>query len=241
VKPASIAVALAVVAAFAALGARSVRESLRGGARPEAARSALRAPCPAGALPDDGVCVPVPASPRPPEREVAQGIPRRPDRDSDYGHYELPVPGDRGPSVEASGALPGADGRAPLSGILIRVATGTAVSALGLEGQEGNARVVYADPLAQGTLVTVHTVRERGRQKEYLVVFGNVARASVLAPNAELAPGTGVGVTAREVLSLDVRLVRAGIDVWTLPPDALTGEYSSISVDPRNVFRPRAL
>jgi hypothetical protein len=88
--------------------------------------------------------------------------------------------------------------------------------------------------------VTVHTVRERGRQKEYLVAFGNVAGASVLLPHAELAPGTRVGVTAREVLYLDVRVVRAGIDVWTLPTDAFTGDASSISVDARNVFRPRA-
>ncbi|HEX7672321.1 MAG TPA: hypothetical protein VF395_22150, partial [Polyangiaceae bacterium] len=189
-KLASIAVALAAVAAVATLGGRNLRESLRDGraARPRAtgAPVALLAPCPPGALPDDGVCIPVPTMPERRAREAVQLIPRRPDRDADYGHYELPVPPSAGATVEANGTALGADGGAPSSGVVVRVKAGTAVTALGLEGQQGNARVVYASPPGEGSLVTVHVVREHDREKEYLVILSGVTRTSPLAARAEL-------------------------------------------------------
>jgi hypothetical protein len=174
-------------------------------------------------------------------REAAgQLIPRRPDRDADYGHYELPVPPSAGATVEANSTSLGADGRAPSSGVVVRVKPGTAALALGLEGQQGSARVVYASPPGEGSLVTVHVVREHDREKEYLVVLSGLTRTSSLAPRAELAPGTSVGVTARDTLPVDVRLVRAGTDVWTLSPDALASDATSIAVDPRNLLRTKA-
>jgi hypothetical protein len=216
----------------------SVRDGGRKGSGSARAVAALRAPCPPGALPDDGVCIPVPAMPERRDREAAQRIPRRPDRDANYGHYELPVPASADATVEANGAALGADGRAPSSDVvLVRVKPGTAVTALALEGQQGSARVVYGSPPGEGSLVTVHAVREHDRDKEYLVILSRIRTPSTLAPRTELAPGASLGVTAQETLALDIRLVRAGTDVWTLSPDAMASDGTSIAVDPRNVLR----
>lgn len=235
-KPASVAVAVAAVAAFAALGVRTTRDSVPSGTKKSVLPPALSAPCPPGTLPDDGVCVPVPAAPRPSEANNAERIPRRPDRDPDYARYELPVLSPEHPTVEANAGSSGPDGGPARAGIVVNVRAGAPVRVVSLEGQEGPASVVYAGSLMGGSLVTLHVVHERDRQREYLVVLGNVGQVPAVAPRAKLPRDAPAGTTTLAPLTLDVRLVRPNTDVWSVAPNALTDDATSISVDPRNVL-----
>jgi hypothetical protein len=206
---------------------------------PSAASPPPKPLCPAGTLPDEGVCIPVPApraaaeSPR--STSVADRIPRRPDRSARYARYRLPTGG----SVsEGAGGL-ARDGGPPLLGILLGAPFGAPVVAMPLDGQDGPSVVVYVGPLVGSTVVTHRAVITGGRRSEYLVVTGNLTFTAALAARHELAAGAVIGKAGGVPVYFETRLLRPGIDVWSLAPNDLLGDAASVSVDPRNVI-PRA-
>jgi hypothetical protein len=109
------------------------------------------------------------------------------------------------------------------------------VRAVPLEGQDGPATIVYVGPLVGATVVTRHRVNAAGRQSEYLVVTGNLTHVPALAARQEVPPGAPLGSAGSAPVYFETRLIRAGVDVWSLAPDDLLGDAASVSVDPRNV------
>ncbi len=112
-----------------------------------------------------------------------------------------------------------------------------------LEHQDGPAEVVYVGPFFGTTVVTRHTVREAGRLRDYLVLFGHLDSTSPgIGPGALLREGDIVGSVGdsgspgRVHLHLEVRRLRDGIDAAKLAPSALASAASSVVCDPRNVL-----
>jgi murein DD-endopeptidase MepM/ murein hydrolase activator NlpD len=206
-----------VVAALSALtrAAESERVPEPSGAEiPAHSDQPLSSQCPAGTLPDRGVCIPVPLGPRGGDELLAQEnahrdrsgawrsyeqIPRRPERPSDYRRYRLPVPPLPGQSFVVSGYdldLPDAEQRrgpelkaVGHGGIDIAQKRGTAVRLVALEHQVGDAEVVHVGSLFGTSVMTRHAVREGGRLREYIVIHGHLDAT---------APGIRRGSNARE-------------------------------------------
>jgi murein DD-endopeptidase MepM/ murein hydrolase activator NlpD len=174
----------------------------------------LSSQCPAGTLPDRGVCIPVPVAPLGGDELLAQQnahrdragiwrsyeqIPRRPERPSNYRRYRLPVPPLPGQSFVASGydldrpdtlQRRGAGLKAiGHGGVDIAQKRGVEVRLVALEHQVGDAEVVHVGSLFGTSVVTRHALREGGRLREYLVIHGHLEGA---------APGLARGSNARE-------------------------------------------
>jgi murein DD-endopeptidase MepM/ murein hydrolase activator NlpD len=120
---------------------------------------------------------------------------------------------------------------------------GTPVTVVELEHQVGDADVVFVGPLFGTTVVTRHTVREAGHERDYLLVFGHLdAPGSTVRPGARLGAGDTVGFVgdtgSRELvhLHLEARRVRDGVDVAKLSPEGLVASENTIVCDPRNVL-----
>jgi hypothetical protein len=230
------------VAALAALPAQ-LRPTVRDVTGEAVRAGALPALCPAGSLPDESVCIPVPApagSAAAGGRSVAR-IPLQTDRSSDYARYSLPLPA--APQARVSWARDDAafatDAGAQLPGLALWTAPGTPVVARALNGQQGAATAVFSGRIVGATLVTYHVVRQGGQgdvRQEYLVGMGNLGAGDLPAPRISLDDGVTVAKTGGRPLYLDVRLLRPGVDPWSLPPDALLDDASSVSVDARNVY-----
>ena len=238
--------------------------------RPADSADDLSAVCPEGQLPDVSRCVPIPARTGSPARDalaasvnghrersgawrVYEQIPRRPDRPADYNAYQFPVAPPPGGKLMVSGYdldLPDAEQRrgASLSavghgGVDLAQARGTEVRLVALEGQQGDAEVVFVGELFGNTVVTRHTVQEAGRTRDYVVLYGHLER-----PAPSLAPGTRVpagallgfvgdsGSEGKVHLHLEVRQVRDTATDSDLRGTSVVQPSVSIVCDPRNVL-----
>lgn len=230
--------------------------------------AALASPCPPGTLPDDGVCIPVPRGDRGGDalsaeknahRErsgrwrVYDQIPRRPERPADYRRYRLPVEPLPGQSFVASGYdldRPDAEQRrgAELKavghgGIDIAAKRDTEAHLVPLEHQVGDAEVLYVGPLFGNTVVVRQAVREGGRLRDYIVLYGHLAGpAPGLRHGMNLHEGALVGFVGDSGspgavhLHLETRRVRDGVDPASLEPGQLTKNEKTVVCDPRNVL-----
>jgi hypothetical protein len=188
--------------------------------------------CPAGMLPDDGLCLPLPASaqkaPALARVEEASSIELLPDRPSDYAEYQLPVTPER---IEPNG-----------EGARLRVAAGAPVHALALEGQVGPAER-RSEAAASGRLVTLHTVRRAESERRYLVVLEPL-RLELAEREHALAAGLRVGRAvlgpAGSTLTLSVRQLRRATDAANLSVAQLLDDAHSIPCDARNVLQRKA-
>ena len=227
----------------------------------------LTGECPEGTLPDGDVCVRLlPDETREGvvvanQHRVRTGvlasyeqIPRRPDRPADYDAYRYPVapglPGGR--SVQSGYDLDQPDARQRRGprlratghgGVDLPQRMGEPVRMVPLEGQRGDADVVYVGPLFGTTVVTRHTVAEGGALREYLLLFGHLQRPAPGLTRGAPVPAGGlvgfVGDTGSPELvhlHLEARRVRDGVAVAQLEGSRLLAPDVSIVCDPRNVL-----
>lgn len=234
----------------------------------------LPALCGAGTLPEGDVCVALPppghegdvAERSMPETnthpslkgggvESYEQIPKLPDRPADYAAYALPI-GEAGKAPKiASGYdldLPPADQRHGAGfkayghgGVDFVADRGTAVRAIALDHQEGDAEVFFVGELFGVTVVTAHAVRERDQLRTVLVLFGHLEHAAPgLAPHARVPAGSPIGAVGDSGspglvhLHLEARQVRDGVNLATIEPKKLLDQSVSIATDPRNVLKP---
>jgi murein DD-endopeptidase MepM/ murein hydrolase activator NlpD len=120
---------------------------------------------------------------------------------------------------------------------------GTPILTVPLEHQEGDADVVYVGPLFGTTVITRHTLREGGMQRDYILLFGHLdAPAPGLQVGAHLHEGDLVGFVgdtgSPELvhLHLEARRVRDGVDIQKLSPGLIIANENSVVCDPRNVL-----
>jgi murein DD-endopeptidase MepM/ murein hydrolase activator NlpD len=231
-------------------------------------RDELSSACPEGTLPDANVCIPVPSETSGGEELTAESnahrersgrwrtydqIPRRPERPADYRRYRLPVPPLPGQSFVMSGYdldLPDAEQRRgrELSavghgGIDIAQKRGTVVHLLNLEHQVGEAEVLHSGVLFGNSVVTRHTLREGGKLREYIVIYGHLdGQAPGLRRGSQLAEGAPIGFVGDSGspgvvhLHVEVRRVRPEVNAEGLGPGELTQNAKTVVCDPRNVL-----
>jgi murein DD-endopeptidase MepM/ murein hydrolase activator NlpD len=225
--------------------------------------------CPSGSLPDGDACVPIPPVGDPGAEELTaypashhdkkgrfeayEQIPRRPDRPAAYEAYRYPVPAPSSGRISMSGYdldRPDEEQRRgrKLShvghgGVDLVAARGTEVRLVPLEHQEGEAEILFAGKLFGTTVVTRHTLREGGKLREYVVLYGHLdAPAEGLAKGQPAPEGSllgYVGDTGSEGivhLHLEVRQVREGIDVAKIAPERVVLNEIAVVCDPRNVL-----
>jgi len=240
------------------------------GAVPGSTAALARTECPPGTAPDNDACVHLtrgaedgPLAPSLPNihREKSgrlkeyEQIPRLPDRPSDYDAYRYPIPPglpnghyvvsgydlDRPDPEQRRGRTLSHVGH---GGVDLPQAKGTPVKNLGLEHQEGDTEVLYTGPLFGTTVVTRHSLREGGRLRDYVVLFGHLdSIAAGVAPGVTLKDGDLVGAVGDTSspqlvhLHYEVRRVREGIDLAKVPAGAqLLADSVSVVCDPRNVL-----
>jgi murein DD-endopeptidase MepM/ murein hydrolase activator NlpD len=230
----------------------------------------LSAICPAGSLPDGDVCVPIPNDDDASGDELSafagahhdkrgrfrtyEQIPRRPDRSAEYEAYRYPVPTAQGARLTMSGYdldLPESEQRhgrkfshVGHGGIDLPAPRGTVVQLVKLEHQEGDADVLFVGKLFGNSVITRHTVREGGRLREYVVLYGHLDRPApgIDGDKRPLPEGSVlgyVGDTGSEGvvhLHFEIRRAREGIDLAKLPAERLVANDVSIVCDPRNVL-----
>jgi murein DD-endopeptidase MepM/ murein hydrolase activator NlpD len=222
-----------------------------------------------GTLPDADVCIPFPGDDDPGGDELLafegahhdkQGrfrtyeqIPRRPDRPAEYEAYRYPIPIPKGMKLAMSGYdldLPEGEQRhgrkfshVGHGGIDLAAPRGTEVKVVPLEHQEGDAQVVFVGKLFGTSVVTKHTLREGGRLRDYIVLYGHLdAAVPGLERGTPLPEGTVIGFvgdTGSEGvvhLHLEARRVRDGVDLAKTLPPRLVADEVSIVCDPRNVL-----
>jgi murein DD-endopeptidase MepM/ murein hydrolase activator NlpD len=248
------------------LGALSLSAAHASEERPESTAS-----CPEGTLPDGDVCVHLPSddpgegSPkeaasnghreRSGKWSVYEQIPRLPDRPAEYEAYEYPIPPglpggkyvvsgydlDRPDALQRRGRTLSHVGH---GGLDLPQKKGTPVALVALEHQQGDAEVLYAGRLFGTTVVTRHSVREAGRVRDYLVLFGHLdSIAEGISAGVKIPQGTVVGAVgdtgSPELvhLHLEVRRARDGVDLARVPGGgSLVAESVSVVCDPRNVL-----
>ncbi len=185
----------------------------------EDAATTPHAPCPRGALPDHGACIPVPVGPVDdgPTPEIQanahrdragrlvryEHIPRRPERPADYRRYTFPIPLAPGQAFSGSGYdldRPDSEQRRGArfkavghGGIDLGARRGTPVHAVRLEHQSGDAEVLFVGDLFGTTVITRHTITESGVPRDYLVLHGHLERAAALRPGDAAPAGTTLG------------------------------------------------
>ena len=226
------------------------------------------APCPRGTLPDANVCIPVPDPEaggqvlteaqnehhdRSGRLRVYDQIPRSPDRPKDFLKYRLPIPVPANHAFVGSGYdldRPDAEQRRgpELSavghgGVDLAQARGTEVRLVNLENQIGDAAVLDAGHLFGNSVVTLHTVREGGTLREYLVIYGHLDSAAPgLRRGQSLKPGALLGYVGDSGspgivhLHFEVRRAREGIDTGQLPLGQVNQNSKTVACDPRNVL-----
>ena len=225
--------------------------------------------CPNGTAPDGNACVhletiedgPVAPSFANSHRERSgrifryEQIPRLPDRPSDYDAYRYPIPPGLpgGHHVVSGYDLDKPDEhqrRAPTlkhvghGGVDLPQQKGTPIKLVALEHQEGDAEVLYAGGLFGLTVLTRQTLREAGRLRDYVVLYGHLD---------QIAPGVHAGMTLRDGdlvgtvgdsgsprivhLHLEIRRVRDGVDVSKVAAGAMMiADSVTVVCDPRNVL-----
>lgn len=234
------------------------------------AAALVRGECPPGTAPDNDACVHLtrssadgPLAPATPNahREKSgrwaeyEQIPRLPDRPSDYDLYRYPIPpGLPGGRYVVSGYdldRPDPEQRRGRTlshvghgGVDLPQTKGTPVKLVALDHQEGEAEVLYTGRLFGTTVVTRHTLREGGRLRDYVVLFGHLdSIASGVVAGAALKEGELVGAVGDTGspslvhLHLEVRRVREGVDLAKVPAGGqLIVDSVSVVCDPRNVL-----
>jgi murein DD-endopeptidase MepM/ murein hydrolase activator NlpD len=264
-----------VIATLGAAASPRASVSLPPGVPPSSAPGWTASSCGPGTLPDGDVCVHLPKvdddDPDAPaltnahhERSgrwaIYDQIPRRPDRPADYDAYRYPVPPGiaGGHSVVSGYDLDQPDesqrrGRrlhaVGHGGVDLPQAKGSPIRMVALEHQQGDADVVYVGPFFGNTVITRHTLREAGRLRDYLVLFGHLdAPAPGIATGTALKEGDMVGTVgdtgSPEMvhLHLEVRRVRDGVDASKRAhaaggsPAQLLENDVSVVCDPRNVL-----
>lgn len=258
--------ALAALSGASASSARVRIVNLPSPAPTSSAEDDLSAVCPPGRLPDGDTCIPFRGlgdeSPelsaksnahhdRHGRLKVYDQIPRLPERPESYAAYRYPIPVadkalvsgfdlDRPDADQRRGAHLSAVGH---GGVDVVAKRGTEVRVCPLEHQEGDAEVVYVGALFGTTVVTRHMVREGGRVRDYLVLHGHLDGAAPgLAAGKHLAENELVGFvgdTGSEGLvhlHLEIRRVRDGVDVASLPPGKIAANERTVAVDPRNLL-----
>jgi murein DD-endopeptidase MepM/ murein hydrolase activator NlpD len=258
--------ALAALSGVSASSARVRIVNLPAPAPSASSADELSAVCPPGRLPDGETCIPFRGlGDEAPELtaktnahhdrhgrlQTYDQIPRLPDRPESYAAYRYPIPVDDKALVSGFDLdRPDADQRrgAHLSavghgGVDVMAKRGTEVRLCPLEHQEGDAEIVYVGALFGTTVVTRHAVREGGRVRDYLVLHGHLdGAAAALAQGKHLAENELVGYvgdTGSEGvvhLHLEIRRVRDGVDVATLPPGKIAANDRTVAVDPRNLL-----
>lgn len=258
---ARFALAAAVLAALSRLAAQASEGSRRDATPnessveapspvgPSVSRAAGATHCSRGTLPDNGVCVPVPAQ-RPAEAAAAglaepsgseQHIPKRPERPAELDEYVWPLAGVPSTAELTAATEPDA-GSTGRHGVGLRLAAPAQpdVRAASLEEPLSPAEVLHAGPLAVlgHTVVTLQRVREVGRERDYLIVYGQLSQiAPELRHGQRLASGALVGQADRQRgLYFEVRRLRDGVEVRALAPGQLLDPARSIATDPRNVL-----
>jgi len=236
-------------------------------ARTEASDLA-QAPCPRGTLPDGNVCVPVPDPEagrqalteaqnehhdRAGRLRVYDQIPRSPERPKDFRQYRLPIPSpgklgfvgsgydlDRPDAEQRRGAQLSAVGH---GGVDLAQVRGTPVHLVKLENQVGDALVLDAGHLFGNSVVTLHTLREAGTLREYLVIFGHldsiapgITRGLTLKPDSLLGYVGDSDSPGIVHLHLEVRRAREGVNAAQLPLGQVTENSKTVACDPRNVL-----
>jgi murein DD-endopeptidase MepM/ murein hydrolase activator NlpD len=139
----------------------------------------------------------------------------------------------RGPAFKAVGH----------GGIDLAAPRGTPVQAVRLEHQIGEAEVLFVGELFGTTLVTRHSVRESGIDRDYLILHGHLERAAANLARGALVPrGTTLGFVGDTGspgavhLHFEVRRARDGIVLRELAPGELVKNARTIVCDPRNVL-----
>ncbi len=226
------------------------------------------APCPRGTLPDANVCVPVPDPEagrqalneaqnehhdRSGRLRVYDQIPRSPERPKDFRQYRLPIPApgkqgfvgsgydlDRPDGEQRRGAELSAVGH---GGVDLAQARGTPVRLVNLEHQVGDAVLLAAGHLFGNSVVTLHTLREAGALREYLVIYGHLdSIAPGISPGQPLKADSLLGYVGDSDspgivhLHLEVRRAREGINAAELPLAQITQNAKTVACDPRNVL-----
>jgi hypothetical protein len=257
---AAIAAVLSALSTLGASGApRAVQPRSLASAGP--GDGALVAHCEGRSLREDESCLPLPGAdravlesdPAAAKRDTTM-LPRRPERPAAFGAYRYPAgragvpslvsPVSSAVELELSPAELGKVAREPLA-LALRVVAGEPVRALRLEGQEGEADVVFVGTLRGATVVTRHLVRESSGTRSYLVLVEHLSsvaeelRAGDLVDEGhELGLPSHVGKSGLVVL--EVRMVRPGTPLdRELPlttPSRLESESQSIRTDARNVL-----
>ena len=250
-----------------------LRIAFAGSADPSAASgpgALVRAECGPGTAPDneacvhlqrgaeDGVLAPAQANAH---REKSgrwtqyEQIPRMPDRPADYDAYRYPIlPGLPGGHYVVSGYdLDRPDEKQRRGRTLSHVGhggvdlpqvKGAPVKMVALEHQEGDAEVLFTGGLFGTTVLTRHTLREGGRLRDYLVLFGHLdsissgVSAGVTLKEGDLVGGVGdTGSPQLVHLHYEVRRVREGLGLAKVPAGAqLVADSVSVVCDPRNVL-----
>lgn len=229
------------------------------------------APCPASHFPDGNACVAFgdleetsDAPVLPNAHHVKSGawvtydqIGRRPDRPEDYDAYRYPIPPglpngksvisgydlDRPDQAQRRGRTLKAVGH---GGVDLPQAKGTRIPMMALDHQQGDAEVIFVGPLFGTTVITLHTLREGGQLRDYILLFGHLdGPAPGLTKGQTLRDGDLVGFVgdtgSPELvhLHLEARRVREGVDVRAVATSggaALLADSASIVCDPRNVL-----
>lgn len=248
--------AAASVAVLTALGSldRGPRPRAAPIAPPAAARGVdgLPALCGPGTLPEGPVCVRIPvegapaATSLPTVNDVGRSgtagerVPRRPDRPEDAARYRYPVgPGERAPKVLSS-----FEGERGGRGVEIAATPGEKVTLVALEGQEGQAEVVFAgDRDGALAVATRHEVRTGGEVRSYLLIHGGLERLEQgVAEGARLDAGAALGhapiVNGGHLITigLEARQVRGGATLGIVDEKRLVDSSVSVPIDLRNVL-----
>jgi len=200
------------------------------------------APCPPRTLPDQGACVPVPvlaavaAEDAPPAPALDRDhVPRLPGRPADPARYRWPLPLPPAGLAEVSVPL---DPPSPVAVALPAEGHGE-VRAVRLEGQVGDAEVLFVGELVGRTVVTLHTVRAAAGLRSLVLIHGQLAElAPGLARGQNLRAGAPLGAVLAPggALLLELREVRRDVDVQALPADELRHPARTIPVDLRNLL-----
>jgi murein DD-endopeptidase MepM/ murein hydrolase activator NlpD len=228
--------------------------------------------CGAGTFSDDGVCVSwefneegilalTEASrshiENSGQRKTYDQIGKQPDRPENYDLYVYPVPpGLPGGQYVISGY--DLDRPDPLQrrgrglthvghgGVDVPGKRGTPIRLVRLEGQQGEASLLYSGPLFGLSVVTLHTVLEGAETRQYMVLHGHLDGAAPLALGSPLADGVVLGAMGDSGspnlvhLHLEIRRFRAGVApeqvLKTSGAYALVQDHQSVVCDPRNLL-----
>ena len=183
-----------------------------------------KAPCPAGSLPDDGTCIPVPTaelSPRsaPPTEPMLR---LRPDKNRQSAAYRWPADA---PPQSALG-----DGIVQLP-----TTPGTPIRAVSLDGQKGDSQVLR---LAKHTLLLSHPGAPQAR----------LPRLTGIRPKAGLKIGSSVktdevvGKAIADSVGFETRRLRAAPTGSQSAPSSRAPQdpldlARSVRIDPRNMLK----